>query len=44
MRGQQVGEEGTWIRGDEITLHLDTGKLDIKGKRVEKVPTEQQQK
>jgi outer membrane protein assembly factor BamD len=32
------GEEGTWIRGDEITLHLDTGKLDIKGKKVEIAP------
>ena len=32
------GVEGTWIRGDEITLHLDTGKLDIKGKKIEISP------
>jgi outer membrane protein assembly factor BamD len=32
------GEEGTWIRGDEITLHLDTGKLEIKGEKVELIP------
>ncbi len=31
-------EGGTWIRGDEITLHLDTGKLEIKGKKVESIP------
>jgi outer membrane protein assembly factor BamD len=37
------GEEGTWIRGDEITLHLDTGKLDIKGKRLELLPGGAQQ-
>jgi outer membrane protein assembly factor BamD len=37
------GEEGTWIRGDEITLYLDTGKLDIKGKKVELSPGGAQQ-
>lgn len=29
-----------WIRGDEITLHLDTGRIEIKGKRVEKMDEE----
>ncbi|MCJ7663445.1 MAG: hypothetical protein MUO24_04320, partial [Desulfobacterales bacterium] len=28
---------GEWIRGDEITLHLDTGRVDIKGKKIEKI-------
>jgi len=28
---------GEWIRGEEITLHLDTGRIEIKGKRVEKL-------
>lgn len=37
------GEEGTWIRGDEITLYLDTGKLDIKGKKVEIAPDSAQE-
>jgi lipopolysaccharide export system protein LptA len=32
------GDEGTWISGDEITLHLDTGKLEIKGRKVETSP------
>ena len=32
------GEAGEWIRGDEITLHLDTGKLEIKGQKVETTP------
>jgi outer membrane protein assembly factor BamD len=26
-----------WTRGDEITLHLDTGKVEIKGEKVEKM-------
>ncbi len=26
---------GMWTRGDEITLHLDTGKVEIKGEKVE---------
>jgi len=32
------GEDGTWIRGDTITLHLDSGQFDIKGKKVESMP------
>ncbi|OGP54444.1 MAG: hypothetical protein A2Y65_09680 [Deltaproteobacteria bacterium RBG_13_52_11] len=28
---------GEWTRGDEITLHLDTGRIEIKGKKVEKM-------
>jgi len=31
---------GEWIRGDEITLHLDTGRIDIKGKKIEKIVEE----
>jgi outer membrane protein assembly factor BamD len=27
---------GEWTRGDEITLHVDTGKVEIKGEKVEK--------
>jgi outer membrane protein assembly factor BamD len=26
---------GQWIRGDEITLYLDTGRIEVKGERVE---------
>ena len=26
---------GDWILGDEITLHLDTGKIEIKGRRMQ---------
>jgi lipopolysaccharide export system protein LptA len=29
-----------WTRGDEITLHLDTGKVEIKGEKVEKLEEE----
>jgi outer membrane protein assembly factor BamD len=32
------GDEGTWITGDEITLHLDTGKIEMKGRKVESSP------
>jgi outer membrane protein assembly factor BamD len=32
------GEAGTWIVGDMITLRLDSGQWDIKGKRVETIP------
>jgi outer membrane protein assembly factor BamD len=28
---------GEWTRGDEITLHWDTGKVEIKGEKVEKM-------
>jgi outer membrane protein assembly factor BamD len=28
---------GEWIRGDEITLFLDTGKIEIKGRKVERM-------
>jgi outer membrane protein assembly factor BamD len=28
---------GEWIRGDEITLHLDTGRMEVKGKKVETI-------
>jgi outer membrane protein assembly factor BamD len=28
---------GEWTRGDEITLHLDTGRVEIKGEKVETV-------
>ncbi|MCJ7665045.1 MAG: outer membrane protein assembly factor BamD [Desulfobacterales bacterium] len=31
---------GEWIRGDEITLHLDTGRIDIKGKKLDKIVEE----
>jgi outer membrane protein assembly factor BamD len=32
------GGDGTWILGDVITLHLDSGRFDIKGKKVESMP------
>jgi len=28
---------GEWTRGDEITLHLDTGRIEIKGETVERM-------
>jgi outer membrane protein assembly factor BamD len=28
---------GQWTRGDEITLHLDTGRMEVKGERVETI-------
>ncbi|MBW2040156.1 MAG: outer membrane protein assembly factor BamD [Deltaproteobacteria bacterium] len=31
---------GEWIRGDEIILHLDTGRIEVKGKKVEKMEEE----
>jgi outer membrane protein assembly factor BamD len=34
----KIREAGEWITGDEITLHLDTGKLEIKGEKVETTP------
>lgn len=36
----KMREAGDWTRGDEITLHLDTGKLEIKGKKVDTIPGE----
>jgi lipopolysaccharide export system protein LptA len=32
---------GEWTRGDEITLHLDTGKVEIKGEKVEQMQQEE---
>jgi lipopolysaccharide export system protein LptA len=26
---------GQWTRGDEITLHVDTGRIEVKGEKVE---------
>ena len=34
----KMREAGDWIRGDEITLYLDTGKVEIKGRKVEPMP------
>jgi outer membrane protein assembly factor BamD len=34
---------GEWIRGDEITLHLDTGRIEVKGKKVETIVGDQPQ-
>lgn len=34
----KIREEGDWIRGDEIILYLDTGKLEIKGRKVDTLP------
>jgi outer membrane protein assembly factor BamD len=34
----KMREAGEWTRGDEITLHLDTGRIEIKGKKVEEKP------
>jgi outer membrane protein assembly factor BamD len=34
----KMREAGEWIRGDEITLYLDTGKVEIKGGKVEPMP------
>lgn len=31
----KIRKIGEWIRGDEITLHLDTGRIEVTGKRVE---------
>ncbi len=31
----KMKELGEWILGDEITLHLDTGKIEIKGRRLQ---------
>jgi outer membrane protein assembly factor BamD len=31
---------GEWTRGDEITLYLDTGKVEIKGEKVEEMQQE----
>jgi outer membrane protein assembly factor BamD len=39
----KMKEAGEWIRGDEITLHLDTGKLDIKGRKVQVIPGREQE-
>jgi outer membrane protein assembly factor BamD len=35
---------GEWTRGDEITLHLDTGKVEIKGAKVEQMQEEKSRK
>jgi outer membrane protein assembly factor BamD len=35
---------GEWTRGDEITLHLDTGKVEIKGEKVEQMQEEKSRK
>ena len=35
---------GEWTRGDEITLHLDTGKVEIKGEKVEQMEQEKSRK
>jgi outer membrane protein assembly factor BamD len=34
----KMRQDEEWIRGNEITLHLDTGKIEIKGKKVEAIP------
>jgi outer membrane protein assembly factor BamD len=39
----KIREPGEWIRGDEITLHLDTGKIDIKGKKIQTIQGETQE-
>jgi outer membrane protein assembly factor BamD len=39
----KMREAGEWTRGDEITFHLDTGKLEFKGKKAEGMPDQYQQ-
>jgi outer membrane protein assembly factor BamD len=34
---------GEWTRGDEITIHLDTGKVEIKGEKVESIQQDTKQ-
>jgi lipopolysaccharide export system protein LptA len=34
----KMRQDEEWVSGDEIILYLDTGKIEIKGKKVEAIP------